>query len=332
MTILGAEVPVVGVAGTGPSARAHIRAWRALGVPVRLTASRDAEPHPSWYDDEAAPVTTWSELLERCDVIDLCTPAVTRAPLAAEAIAAGRHVICEQPLALDAATAGGLEAAAADAGVLLLPAHVMRFVPASEALHAAVETGRLGSIVFARFTRASPAPATGVGGVIFDHAIHDIDQALRVAGPVARVSARRVTWPDAPTESAMLALSHAGGAICHVVAVWGAPQTPFRTTYRVTGTQGTVSHDSVTASGLRLRGSADDVPGDPGLDTRAASPLLAELAEFLRAVTLGDSARVGASDGVAAVVVADAALRSAETGRAVPIAGPGDPESASVAS
>lgn len=326
MTILGANRPVVGVVGAGLVARLHLDAWRELNVPVRILSPSGANEVAAEYRD-AVVARSWGELLERCSVIDICTPTDVHAALAADAIAARRHVICEKPLALDARSAAGLAAAAANAGVLLLPAHVGRFVPAYEALHDAVRSGRLGTVVFARFTRASRAPGSGgwvrnderSGGIIFDQTISDIDQALWTAGPVARVLARRTVWPNASgTASTMLVLSHLGGAITHIVGIWGPPRTPFRTTYRVTGTTGTLTHDSIEVPALRLRGSTVEPPG-AFVDTGLASPFTAELAEFLRAVIAGVSPRVDASDGVAAVAVAAAARESAATGRAVRI-------------
>jgi len=340
MTILSADVPVVGIAGAGRVARLHLDAWRELGVRAHVFSPHGAAALAAEYGEGVTPASSWGELLQRCAVIDICTPTDTHVALAAEAIAARRHVICEKPLALDAHSAAGLATAAAAAGVLLLPAHVVRFVPAYEALHTVVASGRLGTVVFARFTRARRAPGWGgwfrdearSGGIIFDQTVHDIDQALRIAGPAVRVLARRVVSPDAATASTMLALSHDRGAVSHIVGLWGAPRTPFRTTYRVTGTVGTVSHDSVAAPALRVRGAAAESPDDIELDAGAASPFTAELAEFLRAVTSGAPARVDASDGVAAVAVAEAALESAATGRAVRIAGATDGTSERTAS
>lgn len=328
MTILGADTPVVGVVGAGRVARLHLDAWRELGAPVHLFSTSGAVELAAEYGAAVTATGSWGELLERCTVIDICTPPDSHAALSAAAIAAQRHVICEKPLALDARTAADLAEAATDAGVLLLPAHVVRFVPAYEALHAAVSSGRLGTVVFTRFTRAGHAPGWGgwvrddarSGGIVFDQTVNDIDQALRIAGPATRVLARRVIWPGAAgASSTMLVLSHEGGAVSHVVGLWGPPRTTFRTTYRVTGTAGTVAHDSLAAPALRMRGSTVERLDDIHVDAGGSSPFTAELAEFLGAVSGDVTPRVGASDGVATVAVAEAALASASSGRAVEI-------------
>jgi predicted dehydrogenase len=270
-----------------------------------------------------------SELFARVDLVDVCTPTDTHAEIARAAIAAGIPVICEKPLTRDSATARDLVDAAARAGVGLYPAHVVRYVGAYERLREVAYSGELGRPVFARFTRVGQAPTWGgwfadpirSGGIILDQTIHDIDQALATCGPVASVHARLSSPPDAATASALLVLTHTNGAISHVVGVWGPPHTPFRTTYRVVGTRATVEHDSDDVRHIRIRGAqapeaAQGIPDDAG----EPSPFEAELADLLNAALTGAPARVDAEDGVAAVAVAEAAIRSALEGETVILA------------
>jgi len=78
------------------------------------------------------------------DVVTIATPPDTHAGLAALAIAAGRHVICEKPLALTAAEASAVTSAAAEAGLIALVGTEFRWDPAIEAVRAAIAAGLIG--------------------------------------------------------------------------------------------------------------------------------------------------------------------------------------------
>jgi predicted dehydrogenase len=146
---------------------AHSQAWRTVNrvfdLPARATmvavAGRDpakvtaAAQRLGW----AEAVTDWRELVSRDDIdlIDICTPGDSHEAIALAALAAGKHVLCEKPLANSVAQARAMASAAAvarDAGVRAMCGFNYRRVPAVALLRRLVEDGRLGQIRHIRAT------------------------------------------------------------------------------------------------------------------------------------------------------------------------------------
>ncbi|MFJ4713675.1 Gfo/Idh/MocA family protein [Streptomyces sp. NPDC088785] len=331
----------VGLIGAGGIARTHLPAWTALGARVTiLSTDGNARPLADRYRESGVTaVDSLPELLDRSTVVDLCTPTFTHQELALAAIAAGRHVVCEKPLALSVAGARAMADAAEAAGVLLLPAHVVRYFPAYTALASAVAAGRVGAPAVLRLTRSGRFPVWAPwfadpalsGGILVDQMIHDLDLARLLAGDVVRVHAQvrgrqAADPPEGAVTTGTAVLTHASGALSHVLGVWGPPDLPFRTTFRVAGPDGILEHDSATPTGFRVlaqgrRPVGEGIPGSPMTE----SPYLTELREFAAAVTGGPAPRVSARDGVEAVRIAVAAAESARTGDPVELGGPRRP-------
>ncbi len=121
-----------GIIGTGFMGRVHTRAVRSVGGTVIAYAGRDATRTRLAADEENIPLAlSPEELVEHPDVdlVHICTPNALHLPLALAAIAAGKHVVCEKPLALTAADASRLQRAAEDAGVVNAVPFVYRFYP-----------------------------------------------------------------------------------------------------------------------------------------------------------------------------------------------------------
>jgi myo-inositol 2-dehydrogenase/D-chiro-inositol 1-dehydrogenase len=287
------RVGVVGVVGAGAMGATHAEAWRGLGAHVALHSRR---PPTELADQLGATVApTFDDLLGSVDLVDICTPTPTHPDLVRAAVAAGRPVVCEKPLARTAADAADLAEAADAAGVLLVPAHVVRFFAAYRRLHRAIQTGELGTVSTAHFTRQVAAPATGTwfrddersGGVVLDLMLHDLDQALWHFGPVDEVTASSLGAGD---DSVRARLVHTSGVTTTVEATWGPQRTAFATTFSVVGDDGTMTSDS------RREPAQTD------------SPYLDQLREVRRAVETGSPVRVSARDGVEAVALAERVL------------------------
>ncbi len=139
--------------------RAHSQAWRTvnrvfdlpLEVEMVAIAGRSLDPSVAsrlgWEDA----VTDWREVVGRSDVdvIDICTPGDTHAEIAIAALAAGKHVLCEKPLANTVAEAEEMVAAADAAhhhGVRAMCGFNYRRVPAVALLRDLIADGRLGDI------------------------------------------------------------------------------------------------------------------------------------------------------------------------------------------
>ena len=110
--------------------------------------------------------TCFDEMLkhEGVEVVDICTPTHLHAAMTVKALEAGKHVICEKPMALNPAECQTMIDAAAANGKLLFIAQCIRFWPEYELLADWVKSGKLGKITSAKFTRLSPPPVWSGAG------------------------------------------------------------------------------------------------------------------------------------------------------------------------
>ncbi|MBB5844406.1 putative dehydrogenase [Conyzicola lurida] len=121
-----------GIIGTGFMGQVHTRAVRSNGGIMVAYAGRDLVRTRNAADEENVPLAlTPDELIERPDIdlVHICTPNAHHLPLALAAISAGKHVICEKPLALTLDDAVRLADAARDAGVVAAVPFIYRFYP-----------------------------------------------------------------------------------------------------------------------------------------------------------------------------------------------------------
>lgn len=150
------------------------------------------------------------------EIIHVATPPFLRGDVILAALAAGRSVFAEKPLALTLAEVDRLVAAADEQGATLGIDYVMRHLPAYDALERLAGSrlfGALQSISFANFAQNVPPDhwfwrrELG-GGILVEHGVHFFDAYGRVAGPAAEV------WGTAPRESAIdVGVRYAGGAL-----------------------------------------------------------------------------------------------------------------------
>jgi myo-inositol 2-dehydrogenase/D-chiro-inositol 1-dehydrogenase len=314
----------VGLIGAGGISGVHAEAWHALGADVSVTSLDGAAQLAAEFGFRE--VERLDDLLETVDVVDIVTPSGTHVDLALRAIARGRHVICEKPLAATADDAARVVRAAEDAGVRLFPAHVVRYFGEYARIKQAIDAGRLGDIAVQRFSRAGSAPerawffreSTG-GGLIRDLMIHDIDQAIWFAGPVSAVYA--VQNPPTADDlvpvpvTSHVVLTHRSGVVSQLHASWVATGMPFRTSVVVSGSSGRMGYDSAEDHVSRIdtalaHGSADYLPP---MSPRESSYFL-EIADFVAALETGGEARITPDEGAEAVAVAEAAYASIAAG------------------
>ncbi|MCF2531058.1 Gfo/Idh/MocA family protein [Yinghuangia soli] len=151
----------IGMVGHAFMGRTHSHAWRSVDaffdLPVqpdmRVVAGRDAArvetaaARLGWAEAS----TDWRELLDRDDIglIDICTQGASHAEIAIAALEAGKHVLCEKPLANTPAEAAAMARAAAKAaenGIVAMVGFNYRRVPALSLARSLVAEGRLGTI------------------------------------------------------------------------------------------------------------------------------------------------------------------------------------------
>jgi predicted dehydrogenase len=139
-----------GIAGTGFIGRVHARSARLAGARlagVAASSPASAERAAAELGAERA-FASCDELVEAdgIDVVHICTPNHLHEPLALAALAAGKHVVCEKPVALDGAGAARVAAAATAAGRVVAVPFVYRFHPMAREARARVAAGDLGRL------------------------------------------------------------------------------------------------------------------------------------------------------------------------------------------
>lgn len=326
----------VGIVGAGFMGTTHAAGWAETDAEIvgfAAETATEAEPLALAYGARVFPEL--QALIDAVDVVDVCTPTHLHHPIVLQAAAAGKHIICEKPLARHVAEAQEMVRACREAGVQLLVAHVVRFFPEYALAQAQVAGGAIGRPGVLRLTRGSYRPKKPVGnwfldeaksgGILMDLMIHDFDYARWIAGEVESVFARRVTatHPDAPVDYGLAILRHRSGALTHVAGAWAYPPPTFRTGLEIAGDRGLIQFDSdMTApitNLLRRDGGADapDVALPPS--PTSESPYTTQIKEFYNALQGDGPSRVTAEDGLAAVQIAIAAMESVTSGKAVPL-------------
>jgi predicted dehydrogenase len=139
--------------------RTHSNAWRqvarffadvpfepVLKVVVGRTEAKVKEAQARLGFEEAA--TSWQDVLARkdIDIVDVCTPGDSHAPIVVAAAEAKKAILCEKPLANDLAEAERMYAAAKKAGVVNMVCHNYRRVPAVALAKKLIDDGKLGDI------------------------------------------------------------------------------------------------------------------------------------------------------------------------------------------
>jgi predicted dehydrogenase len=148
-------------------------------------------------------------LLERDDIdaVSVCLPNKLHRPVAVDALEAGKHVLCEKPLALDAREAQEIADAAQKAGKKCMVAQVKRFSPEAQLLKKLVDGGELGPIYYAKsyWFRKRGIPGYGGwfttkslsgGGPLIDIGVHLLDAAWWLAGCPRPLSAFGATYAE----------------------------------------------------------------------------------------------------------------------------------------
>lgn len=331
----------VGVVGAGFMGETHLTGWAAEGIPAFVYDVDPARASAVAARTGARATGSLGELLAGADVVDVCTATHRHREVAIAAAQAGRHVICEKPLARTLEDGAAILAACRRAGVRLFVAHVVRWFPEYERAHREVADGRIGDPAVLRLKRASFRPRHPAGhwffdparsgGMVVDLMIHDFDFARWIAGDVVAVHCRSlgVDRPDLGVDHAYALLTHASGAISHVTGSWAYPPPTFRTALEIAGSHGLIEYDSAVAPSIvpYLHSPGGDGAGAVGLpgSPTAEDPYRLELREFHRAIRDDVEARVTAEDGLEALRIALAADESARTGRVVPIRPEGTP-------
>jgi predicted dehydrogenase len=309
MTTPGSNRKVnVAVVGLGFMGTVHLRA-HLQNPAARIVAVCDAQRVPvngvlagvsgnitsSDAIDLGPDVKVYRDLKEaladpQVELVDLCTPTPLHPDQAIAALRAGKHVLCEKPLARTSAEARDIVKVARAAKGFIMPAMCMRFWPGWSLLKKVVDEKTYGAVWSARFTRLSETPAWSkgtyagqkdTGGALFDLHIHDTDFVQYLFGPPAAVVSRGLESPGGQVDYLVteyeypgrnLAVSAHGGAIAQSAV-------PFEHGFDVYFERGMLRYNSATSPKLELF---------TGGDTHELAPRIKDaFAEQLRTAVQG---------------------------------------------
>ncbi len=318
------------VVGTGIFAhRAYLPAFRNLTDRFQIVAVCSRTPESAQSFAEALPykaevVTDYTSILARDDIDAVCliVPIASLPAMIEAALAAGKHVISEKPVAPDVATARRLLAlprhsvwtvaenwvydlAVNRAADLIREGKIGRPILCHWAFHIAAHTGRY----YTDWRRDNSFP----GGFLLDAGVHHIAVLRLLLGEISTVSAFttsvREDLPPVDTMSATLCFDD---GCLGAYTVTYASSSPYPEMLTVLGDQGA----------LKVRLDALDVTGIPelaasGYEQFQSKTIDAELIDFADAVQLGKQPRGTPEQSAQNLAVFEALLRSAETGQPV---------------
>ncbi len=377
----------VAMIGGGFMGKAHAMAyaampmffWPAPAIPHRkvvvdVTEAMAEEARARFGFDEAA--TDWRAVVARpdIDVVDICTPNNVHAEIAIAAAEAGKHIICEKPLARTVDEARAMAEAVRKAGVIHMVAFNYRRTPAVALARKYIEEGRIGTVLNFRGTylqdwSADPdgplswrfQKAVAGSGAVGDIGTHVVDLAHYLVGPIAEVNAiTRTIVPTRPLQSGGVdklgasdknadaprgpvdvddevtaLLRFEGGAIGSLEATRNAWGRNNFITLEIHGTKGSIlfnyerrdelqvmfADDPADARGFRTVYTGPAHPyGEglwpiPALGIGYSETKIIECRDFFAAIDSGRQPSPNFEDGLLTELVADALLRSGETGR-----------------
>ena len=307
----------VAVIGTGFWGRNHARVFKELEE-TELLAVCDINAERAKNVAKQFGVrayTSMGKLLKNKDIeaVSNCVWSLNLAKETLKALKAGKHVLVEKPMATNVKQAEKLLETAEEEGLHLSVGFLMRFIPGIQHMKNAVEDKTIGNLVCATAKRVSEWPERiGDVGVVKDTAIHDIDIIRYFFGeePIA-VYAKTGSMKHKKFEDyAQIMLTFEGGKSAFIESNW---LTPYKTrTLVVTGSKAIMKLDYITQE-LTIEDAKKTIqPRYPWQE-----PLKLELQHFANCILKKEKPLITGTDGLKALQIAEAALKSSATGRAV---------------
>lgn len=377
----------VAMIGGGFMGKAHAMAyaampmffWPAPAIPHRkvivdVTDALAEEAKARFGFEESS--SDWKSVVARddIDVIDICTPNNVHAEIAIAAAKAGKHIICEKPLARGGEEAKSMLDAVEKAGVIHMVAFNYRRTPAVALAKKYIEEGRIGDIRNFRGTYLQDWSADPDGplswrfqkkiagsGAIGDIGTHVVDLAHYLVGQISEVNAMTPTYiktrpvqaggldklgaseknanaqrgPVDVDDEVVSLLKFENGAIGSLEATRNAYGRNNFITFEIHGTKGSLyfnyerrdelqvmfADDPADARGFRTVYTGPAHPyGDglwpiPGLGIGYSETKIVECYDLFRAIASGQQPSPNFADGYLTELVADALLKSGETGQ-----------------
>ena len=324
-----------GLLGAGRIGRVHARAVGS-NPDARLVAVADAMPAAAKEVSTGygAEIRTIDKILAAKDVdaVIICTPTDTHADLIEKFARAGKAIFCEKPIDLSIERVQRCLAVVSQTKALLMVGFNRRFDPHFMAVRQAIDEGAVGKVEMVTITSRDPGPPPydyidRSGGIFRDMTIHDFDTARFLLGaePVS-VSAQAAVLVDKEIgrhgdfDSASVILTTRTGQQCVISnsrrATYGYDQR-----IEVLGSKGMVAAENQRPVSVEVAGAKGFTrpPLHNFFMTRYIAAYANEIAAFVKAVNEKTPGKPDGADGLAALTLAEAALRSVKKQRVVTV-------------
>ncbi|HJQ93366.1 MAG TPA: Gfo/Idh/MocA family oxidoreductase, partial [Candidatus Thermoplasmatota archaeon] len=310
------------VIGLGAMGWNHVRVAKELGA-LSVVADMSAEARARAERLHGVPaVADQAAAFALADAVVIATPTSTHVELALAAIAAGKHVLVEKPLADTRHHAVRIVDAAHEAGVVLAVGHIERHNPVVAYAKKALQGDDVGKLLTMTARRVSSYPGRIRDvGCILDIGIHEMDIARYLAGSEATSvhALAGSSRTDGREDHAVIQLGFANGVAASIETNWLTPMRVRKNT--LTCTEGMLELDYMAQSARLSRSqftdTSDPAKYAPDLEydareivLRRQEPLRNELEDFLGAAQRNRAPLVGGKDGLQALRIAEAALES----------------------
>jgi predicted dehydrogenase len=243
---------------------------RLAGIVTRDPSKAEAYGAPAWVDLQSA----FAE--SDADAVYVATPVFLHAARTIACLRAGRHVLCEKPMAMNYAEACSMQRAAEETGRLLGVAYYRRLYPKVNRARELMEAGVIGRPFLAEATSHGwfdlghgrdwlADPALAGGGPLYDVASHRIDLMNYLFGKPVRASGHVSTLVHsvAVEDNATVVTEHASGARGVVDVRWHSRVA--RDEFRIRGTEGELDLAPLNGPSLRYPGGEEQLPAHENL-------------------------------------------------------------------
>ena len=261
--------------------------------------------------------------------VAIATPVSTHYDVAMRALAAGKHVFVEKPLAHSSEHAEAMIDAAALNGLVLMPGHTFLYSPPVNVIHDLIRSGELGDIYFISMSRVNLGMHQSDVSVIWDLAPHDFSILLYWLGrpPAQIMGLRRACVIPGQPDVAFINCGFDSGTIAHLELAWLAPSKLRRTA--IVGSKKMVIYDDGSNEPVKVYDSGIALPNPSSFGTHqltyragdivsphmdAVEPIALQLADFCRSIRTGETPRSSAQLGLEVVAMIEAAERGSEDG------------------